>query len=94
MEVSATWRIVGIVSERRVLKSEKSKDWRGHLLKVMTLGATFEVNVSEEQHAAVGDGQMIEAVGRFEQRATDKGGIVTKFIATTIGPAGKGAARG
>ena len=96
MEVSATWRIVGVVAERRELKSEKAsaKDWRGYVVKVMTLGATFEITVTHDQFDKVGDGEPVEMVGRFEQRPTDKGGIMTKFIATGVSHQGKAVPRG
>jgi hypothetical protein len=46
----ASFRIVGVISERRELKSSKnpSSEWRGYVLKVQGLGSTFEVNTDKE----------------------------------------------
>lgn len=46
----AQFVLSGVISERRELKSSKNphSDWRGYVLKIQTLGSTFEVDVTKE----------------------------------------------
>ena len=67
MHLEAGWRVVGIITERRELKSPKNEKWRGYVCKVATLGMTAELQLSPEQFTAVTEGQHIAAVGTFEE---------------------------
>lgn len=68
MQLQASWLIVGVVTERRVLTSEKSKTWRGYVVKVASLGATFELQATPEQHGSIQEGQVLRLTGRFEDQ--------------------------
>ena len=67
MHLEAGWRVVGIITERRELKSPKNEKWRGYVCKVATLGMTAELQLSPEQFTAVTEGQHIAALGTFEE---------------------------
>ncbi len=82
----ASWRIVGVVVERRELTSPKNVDWRGHVVKLATIGATFEVEVNAEQYATVGDGGAYDMSGRFDSRAMKTGGSRVVLLVQSIKP--------
>ena len=89
MQLLAEWTIVGVVTEARELTSDKNKSWRAYVAKVASFGATFEIQLSHDQFKRIGEGQMIKAVGGFEDQAGR-----TKFITKTITEQdGKGGAR-
>lgn len=66
--LEAAWKVVGVVTEARELKSEKNASWRGYVAKIATIGMTAEVQLNGEQFKQVGEGEHIEARGRFEER--------------------------
>lgn len=82
----ASWRIVGVVVERRELTSEKNATWRGHVVKLATIGATYEVEVSAEQFKTVGDGAAYDVSGRFDSRAMKTGGSRVVLVVQSIKP--------
>lgn len=66
MQLQASWIVVGTVTEKRELTSEKNKDWRGYVCKLATIGLTAEVQLTPEQFAQVGQGESLRLSGRFE----------------------------
>lgn len=89
MQLEAAWKIVGVVTEARELKSEKNATWRGYVCKVATVGLTAELQLDAAMFKEVGAGQQLEFRGRFE----DNKGILRLF-ATEVRPvaAAKGGA--
>lgn len=65
----AVWKIGGIVNELRELTSTKNAAWRGYVVKLQSLGHTFELGVTAEQYASLIVGELVEAIGRFEEQA-------------------------
>jgi hypothetical protein len=81
--MGAEWSIAGVVIEQRELKSEKSKDWRGYVVKVQAPGITFELSVTAEMFRRVGEGENLLFTGGFEEQKTDKGTRL-RFIAKDV----------
>ncbi|MEQ8209732.1 MAG: hypothetical protein RH917_07855 [Lacipirellulaceae bacterium] len=82
MNYSAGWRIHGVVSETRELKSPKNPDWRGYLAKVQTLGSTHEITCEDQAQWSTLQqlkGQAALLGGEFE---TVKGAL--KLILKTV----------
>jgi hypothetical protein len=48
-EVRAVFEVVGEMVDRRIVTSDKQKDWKLHILKVAAKGATIEVQATEQQ---------------------------------------------
>lgn len=69
-DLTARWQMMGIVGELRELKSPKNKDWRGYVVKLQTLGSTFEVQAEEDQYKKIKEGEAYALQGIFE----DQGG--------------------
>ena len=89
MHLEASWTVVGVVTERRELKSEKNATWRGYVCKVSTQGLTAELNLTPELFGRIGDGQYMKFTGRFE----DQKGFLKLFClaAEVLDPSGKAA---
>lgn len=68
MKLYANWTIAGIVKEKRQLTSQKNKDWRGYIIKIATLGDSFELQADLEQFNQIGEGEHIEITGEFEEQ--------------------------
>ena len=66
-QLVATWKIAGLVSERRELTSPKNATWRGYIVKVASLGRTFELTVSDRDFGTLGEGQVVTATGHFDE---------------------------
>lgn len=93
----AEWSIGGIVTERRELTSKKNETWRGYVVKVASLGATYELQCTAEQFAVIGVGQPLHFKGRFEDQGGFQRLVVTDFDqlvmpTVTTATSGKGAA--
>ena len=84
MHLSASWIISGIVTECRELTSAKNKDWRGFIVKLASLGATFEVQCSPQQFRQFSPGMEVECHGLFEEQQGR-----TKFILSALADAAK-----
>ncbi len=69
MFLEATWNVIGIVTELRELKSSKNATWRGYLVRVASLGATFELQADADQFATMAVGQYASFTGRFDEQA-------------------------
>lgn len=67
--LNAGWAMAGVVMEKRELTSSKNANWRGYVFKLATLGNTFELNVTQDQHAGVTVGEQLEVRGRFEEQS-------------------------
>ena len=85
---AAAWKMSGVVSEVRVITSPKNASWKGYAVKLQTLGATYELSLTEELFATVAQGDQIDAAGGFEEF----GGRV-KFIAKNVKVLTQGAAK-
>ena len=83
MQLWAKWSIAGVITDARTLTSQKNKDWRGYILKVATLGQTFELGVEAEQYQAVAAGELHEFRGHWEEQRGDKG-VFLKLIVDDI----------
>ena len=69
----AQWQMTGQVVQKRELTSEKNKTWRGHVVKVMTMGLTIELNTSKDDWDKIAEGSPYTLGGHFEdQRGTLK----------------------
>lgn len=66
--LSASWQMPGVVTERREIKSAKNAAWVGYVLKIATMGATFDVTVTPELYNSVAPGEQVEATGHFEDQ--------------------------
>lgn len=88
MHTEAGWKVVGVVTEARELKSEKNATWRGYVCKVATLGLTAELQLTPELYKGIADGQYVEAIGGFE----DNKGIL-RLRCSKITAAKEGGAR-
>lgn len=61
-----SFQVPGIVSEYRELKNKQGSTWC-HMLKVVAMGGTFELQTTDEKLAkSVAVGQYVVAKGRFE----------------------------
>lgn len=65
----AAWKIGGLINDKRELTSPKNAAWRGYVLRLQSLGHTFELGVTAEQYATAAIGELVEAIGRFEEQA-------------------------
>lgn len=65
--MKASWNVVGVVAEKRELKSQKNTEWRGYVVKLATLGMTAEVQCEHELYKALAVGQQVNATGTFEE---------------------------
>jgi len=79
MKLFANWNICGIVTEKRELTSKKNADWRGYIVKVATLGDSYEIQITLEQFRAIGDGEHIECTGKFEEQNNKQRFILDKY---------------
>jgi hypothetical protein len=79
MLLSASWKISGIVSERRELTSDKNKSWRGYVVKVASLGTTFEVQVDKRQYEELTPGQLLQLDGHFEDQGGRQKLVVDRY---------------
>lgn len=86
IQLKAEWTIIGVVVERRVKTSEKSKEWRQPTIKVQTLGDTFDLDLDDKLYEKTGEGECLTFTGRFDRRPGKQGGIYTNFIVTGVGP--------
>jgi hypothetical protein len=69
--LGSAWNIVGQVAELRELTSQKSKDWRGYVVKMATMGSTFEALCSPDVWKGLQIGQLCKFAGHLEdQRGT------------------------
>jgi len=89
MEMRASWEVVGVVTEARQLKSNKpGSTWIGFVAKIASIGATFEVQLTEELFKTCGAGHPVHVSGRFETRsfATSEGRASTslQLVATSV----------
>jgi len=66
MHLEAGWKIVGVITETRELRSEKSATWRGYVCKVATFGIAAELQLTEGLFRQIAQGQYLEFRGRFE----------------------------
>ena len=92
---SASWTIVGLIVERRVLTSQKNAEWSQPMVKIQTMGDTYEVSCSKELYGQIGDGELLELAGKFERRPGREGGSHLNFVAESVqavAPSSKGAA--
>lgn len=85
----AEWTITGLIVERRILKSSKS-EWQQPVVKIQTMGDTYEVQCDPKQYDRIGDGEFLQLGGRFERRAGKEGGSHLNFICERIGAAPAG----
>lgn len=98
MLLSAEWKISGIVTERRELTSQKNASWRGYAVKVASLGATFDLQVTPEQFDDIAQGEMLVFTGTFQEQGGFQKFIVGAFepfvmpTAADLAKLGKGAA--
>jgi hypothetical protein len=79
MVLDASWNVIGIVTELRELKSEKNKAWRGYIVRVASLGATFELQASAEQFSELAVGMVTSLHGRFDEQGGRQRLIITKI---------------
>jgi hypothetical protein len=81
-----TWTAVGMVMEKRELKSSKptATAWRGYVAKIACLGLTLEVDLSADLYGVIAEGTAVEAHGLLVEQQ----GVV-KFKLTTIKPLAK-----
>lgn len=84
MFLSAEWIISGIVTERRELTSQKNASWRGYAVKVASLGATFDLQVTPEQFATIAQGEMLKFRGTFQEQGGFQKFIVGAFEPLTM----------
>lgn len=66
MNMSAGWRISGIVNEARILTSQKNESWKGYVTKVASLGLTAEISIDAQMYGRLHAGQIVNFEGRFE----------------------------
>ena len=66
-QLVAGWKVAGMVAERRPLTSAKNPAWRGWVLKVASLGHTFELTVTERDYESVMEGQIVSVSGHFDE---------------------------
>jgi hypothetical protein len=62
------FQVEGVVSEKRELTSQKNQTWRGYILKVATIGATFELNATHEQFSSLNEGAERLFQGKIEDQ--------------------------
>lgn len=55
-----------IITEGRILTSDKNKKWAGYILKLACAGLTLEVQTDEATYRAYGAGMEVSARGTFE----------------------------
>jgi len=77
--LSASWIIQGVVQELRELKSQKNAEWRGYVVKVASLGQTFEVHVTATQFTELQLNDMLECRGHFEAQGRDNKFVLDKY---------------
>ena len=83
MQLWANWSIAGIVTEARILTSDKNKAWRGYIIKVATLGQTFELSCDEGQFNGLSAGQHVCFEGHWEEQK-GKTGTYLKLIVDRV----------
>lgn len=91
----ASWQIVGLIVDRRILTSQKNADWSQPLVKIQTMGDVFEVSCTKEIYAQIGEGELLELNGTFERRPGREGGAHLNFVCESVRaaePSAKGAA--
>ncbi|MCA9232672.1 MAG: hypothetical protein KDA57_18630 [Planctomycetales bacterium] len=49
-QVRSEFSVIGELIDKRIVTSEKMKDWKLHILKVAAKGCTLEIQVSEEEY--------------------------------------------
>lgn len=81
MFFSAEWVISGIVTELRELTSQKNQTWRGYAVKVASLGATFDLQVTASQFNQLAQGEVLKFRGTFQEQ-----GGFQKFIVASWEP--------
>ena len=59
--LGAKCQIVGVVQEKRELKSTKNAAWRGWVCKLATIGEGYEVQLTEGAFSLVNDGDVVDA---------------------------------
>lgn len=77
--VKSSFEIVGEVIDRRLVTSEKMKDWQLHILKVAAKGCTLEVQVTKDEYEGVALKQPYHLVGYLTMEAGR-----TKLIAESV----------
>lgn len=81
MHLSAKWEVLGVVTENRELTSEKNPSWRGYVCKVATFGITAELQLTQEQHKQIAEGEYMQFAGRLDEQ----GGRV-RFVCESFKP--------
>lgn len=79
------WRIGGIVVERRELKSSKNAEWRGHVIKVASLGMTLEVQCDADQYGKIGEGEHLLFEGTFNEQK-GQSGVFLRLVLDKVSP--------
>lgn len=69
----ATWRIGGILVEKRELTSSKNKEWRGHVVKVASLGMMHELQCDADQYNKLREGEHLLFEGTFTEQKGNNG---------------------
>ena len=80
----AEWSITGLIVERRVLTSKNNPDWSQPIVKVQTMGDTFDVSCAKELYDRIGDGELLQLRGRFDRRPGKEGGSHLNFICEDV----------
>lgn len=90
----ASWTITGLITDRRILTSQKNAEWSQPMVKVQTLGDTYEVSCTKEIYAQMAEGELLELRGEFERRPGREGGSHLNFVCKSVSAAAgsKGAA--
>lgn len=80
MQLWSTWSIAGVVVEARELTSQKNATWRGYVVKVQTLGQTFELQTDVDQHKKLAAGMNMAFAGRFEDQGGRQRFVVESMV--------------
>lgn len=80
----ASWSIIGLIVERRILTSKNNASWSQPLVKVQTMGDTFEVTCTPELYALTAEGELLELTGKFDRRPGKEGVPHLNFVAESV----------
>lgn len=80
----AEWTITGVVTEKRVMKSQKNADWQQPIVKVQTMGDTFELQCDDTLFGKIAEGEFLRIHGDFERRPGRERGTVLNFVAREV----------
>jgi len=50
-EVRSDFYVIGELQSKRIITSEKMKDWRLYIFKIAAKGCTLEIEVSQDEHS-------------------------------------------